>query len=362
MIKHYLRRVAMNPSSKNYRCLHILLFLLSLNISAEYIEGVDTTDINGYGLDSAFQVGTEGQISCKNGLFYCLIGGAWGLFNYSFNDLKIASTTGYNSFTNIAKSDEMDFTCFVVKKDGSTYSKVQVMEKLSDNRHVFKYGSNTTPLDRHLVKPDYDQSIRFKPNNATYHYNVNVDGNPPPPRIPDSLFWEPPLPNDNHLIGYILYQSKFGVAIDTTKPIDTAQWDSIAFTDSTLLINKLIDQRYVNLVAVYKEGKSAFLQGWTFNEPKDVSIQKKSAGSITWKEGINIKKATGGFSILLQPMFKNAVLSIYNVSGKRIANLPYTSSRTFWNATQQNVPIGLYLLRAEFPDRSVITKPFAITR
>jgi hypothetical protein len=32
------------------------------------------------------------------------------------------------------------------------------------------------------------------------------------------------------------------------------------------------------------------------------------------------------------------------------------------NIPQQNIPVGLYLLRAEFPDRSVITQPFTITR
>jgi hypothetical protein len=353
MIKHYLRRVAMNPSSRNYHCLHILLFLLSINISAEYIEGVDTTDINGYGLDSSFQVGTADQISCKNGLFYGLVQGEWGLFNYAFDEISIAATTDYYPFINVTKGDIMDFTCFVVKKHDSTYSKVLVMEKLSDNRHVFKYGSNTTPLDRNLVKPDYDRSVRYKPNNVTHHYYYHGG---------DSLFWDPPLPNNNHLVGYILYQTKQDAVIDTTKPIDMTQWDSTAFTDSILLINKLFEIRYLNLVAVYEEGNSDFLQGWTRYAPAADAIKRQPAGFNTQKEGINVKKATGGFSILLQPMFKNAVMSIYNVSGKRIANLPYTSSRTFWNATQQNVPIGLYLLRAVFPDRSVITQPFTITR
>jgi hypothetical protein len=309
---------------------------------------------------AAFMVGLNGQISCQKCLLYGL-GGGWGLLNYSFDDIKLAAVTDYGSFNNISSGDEFVFTCIVVKKRDSTYSKVQVLEKLQDNRFVFKYGSNTTPLERKLEKADYDRSFRYKPNNVTLHYHCNCSGESS--AIPDSLFWEPPLQNTNHLKGYILYNTKPGMVVDTTKQINIAQWDSIAFTESTLLTNKLPSDCYVNMIAVYEEGTSDFIQGWSRYSPLWVRIDKNQNAAFHLQNKLTLHKLSRGRSIYLQTPTKQALLSIYSLTGKKIAQFSYFKDKPFcWNPIQQNIPVGLYLLRAEFPDRSVITQLFTITR
>ena len=78
-----------------------ILALLPKHASSEYIEGVDTTDVNGYGLDSAFQVSGDGRIVTftPNFASYAWNWGESGFFNYSFEDIKIAANLGPLSAT-----------------------------------------------------------------------------------------------------------------------------------------------------------------------------------------------------------------------------------------------------------------------
>jgi hypothetical protein len=356
-----------------------LAIILVTNTTAEYIEGIDTTDENGYGLDSGFKV-TNSLISGQNIAKYGRQARySFGAFNYSFDEIKIgadsvyfAHLTSFNaedsfnySFDKIkigpdsvyfaypsSINIEDSFNCFVIKKNiDSTYSKIQFISRLAGNRYIYRYGTNTTPNNRLLEKPDYDRSVKYKPNNFYY---IASGAN---------LFsWEPPLQNDNHLIGYILFIQKKGVTIDTTAPINLSQWDSVGFTDSTIMSFTYSSPygEYFNLVAVYTEGKSDFLKGWT-----QLLVPMNIMSSKTYNRLGNyllIYNTADGLSISLNQAITRNSLSIFSVSGRCFANLQYTGSRIFWNASQQNIPTGIYLLRAEFPDRSVITKPFSITR
>ena len=117
-----------------------------------------------------------------------------------------------------------------MNRKNNTWSKIQIIGKTEDYRYVYKYGKNTTTDDKLLIDSGYDRSLKYKPNNL---YNLAKIG---PCGLYwclqwDTLFWEPPLQNNNHLTGYILFASKFwlGEGIDTTEPIDIMEWDSIAF-------------------------------------------------------------------------------------------------------------------------------------
>jgi hypothetical protein len=199
-----------------------LAFLLTMNISAEYIEGIDTTDENGYGLDSGFKV-TNALISGQNIAKYGRPSRyTFGVFNYSFDEIKIGADSAYFAHPSSINVED-SFRCFVIKKNiDSTYSKIQLISKLVGNRYAYRYGINTIPNNRLLENPDYDHSVKYKPNN--FYYVASG---------PNLFSWEPPLQNDNHLLGYILYIQKKGVTIDTAAPINLSQWDSVGFTDST---------------------------------------------------------------------------------------------------------------------------------
>ena len=134
----------------------ICMMFFSKNSFSEYIEGIDTMDAFGYGLDSSFQFTTDNTIKGQNLACYVYSSfSAAGAFNYSFDDIKFAAdsasfaanTFRFFQFPNISY-------CFVVKKNSdSTYVKVQVLQKLSDFRIVFKYGTNTSQATRCWKRP-----------------------------------------------------------------------------------------------------------------------------------------------------------------------------------------------------------------
>ena len=70
----------------------LVLVLATGKAEAGYFEGVDTTDSNGYALNSAFRVTAIGTITSSTSAVSCygLAGGEDGLFNFSFNDIKTA--------------------------------------------------------------------------------------------------------------------------------------------------------------------------------------------------------------------------------------------------------------------------------
>jgi hypothetical protein len=352
---------------KNYnvalRVSTLFLLCFSLTTLAVYVEGIDTTDTNGYGLDSAFKIGglnirLSGQkLACYSGIGFSTTIGA---FKYAFNEINLAADSIFFSSW-LGAGYEFEFPrynfCFVIQKyKDSTFYKVLILNRLEDKRYVFKFGTNTTPKNRVLMQSDYNRSIRYKPNNLFYFFKGSSE------QGSNQFSWEPPLSSDNHLQGYIIYVQKNGAAIDTTASINLAQWDSVGFTDSTTLSYRYAPQgEYFNIVAVYTEGKSDFLKGWTrLMKFDDI---KKHFNLDFSRSSISIKITGGNLSIMINQHGLPAQLSIFDVTGKRIASLRNIySTRCYLNTTQKAIPPGLYLLRAEFPDRSTITQPFTITR
>jgi hypothetical protein len=331
--------------------LFLLTAFFSKDVLSAYIEGTDTTDVNGYGLDSAFWIDNSGYVTGQNIAYYVHgLHAVSGAFNYSFDDINIA-TDSFSLFH--TQYQGKTWCCFVVKNNkDSTYSKVQVIKQLTGIRFTFKYGTNTTPNSRMLEKPDYDRSIRYKPNNLFLINFLNFS-------------WEPPLPNNNHLTGYILFVQKKGISIDTMAPINFAQWDSICFIDSSktkyVYNNFTPNGEFINIVAVYSEGKSEFLQGWT-RLPMPDGIKCLSVSGY-FQNKISIQKTSGGFIFNIPKYEKNVILSIYSLMGQYIARLPAVNgNRIFWNARQQNVAYGTYITRVLFPDHTVLTQPFLFTK
>jgi hypothetical protein len=343
----------------------LLVVFFSTDTLAAYVEGIDTTDSNGCGLDSAFQL-FNGYIGGQNIANYWFSTGtaSAGYFNYSFDDIKMAPK--FQRENGYPQRGTFLYYCFVIKKNkDSTYSKVQLLQQISGNRYVYRYGTNTTPNDRMLVKPDYNRSIKYKPNNLH-----NLTWYPIPE---DSTTWEPPLPNNNHLLGYIFYRAKSGVVIDTSATINPAQWDSILFFDATCTSSRRcfrhyenIQLLYFNLVAVYSEGKSDFLLGWTKYYYTAVGVKQSLPSINLSRNRVEIIKSTRGFFISYKPLSANIgplSFSICDISGRQVVQSSNLMGNSiFWNTSQRNLAEGLYIVRAEMPDRNVINQPLMFTR
>jgi streptogramin lyase len=329
-----------------------------------YFEGIDTTDANGYGLDSSFQLSADNTIKGQDiACYYYNCYETSGTFNYSFDEISLAADSisfysGGGQAYHYFKYPGFTY-CFVIKKSrDSTFWKVQITGKLADNRYVYKYGSNTMRSNRIMIKPNYDRSVKYKPNNLHYCHGCCTGGCCA--YFCNSFNWEPPLTNNNHLEGYILYRQKPN--IDTSQMINLAQWDSIGYTDSTKYSFPFSSRgEYFNVVAVYTEGKSDFLKGWTrLSMPSSVT---KYSSSQSLCNNLEIKKVSSGFSIGLPERTGILSLSIYTIAGRQVSMFSgITTNRIFWNTSQQNLAEGLYIVKAELPDRNCINQTLVFTR
>jgi hypothetical protein len=141
---------------------------------AEYVEGIDTTDENGYGPDSSFQITKPNSYDYILGpKIYCYyrMGGAdiRGSFNYVFDEINIVP----DSLISIPDGKSFFYSAWgssfaVTNSKNKTYSKLIIMENLGNNRYKFKYGANTEQNGKLLIGAGYDRSIRYKPNNLFY--------------------------------------------------------------------------------------------------------------------------------------------------------------------------------------------------
>jgi hypothetical protein len=316
------------------------ILICTKSASADYVEGVDTTDINGYGLDSAFSVIGD-SIFGENIINFCSVRRGGGYFNCSFDDIKMAPDSnklpGYKmpAISHAAYYNLNLQYCLVTKNNkDSTYSKIQFLKHLANGRYIFKYGTNTTPNNRMLIKADYDRSVKYKPNNFYCNFYSNLLGY--------GSTWDPPLPNNNHLIGYIIYVGHG--QIDTTKPINLAQWDSVKFTTSTTT-SWTTELQYVNLVAVYAEGKSAFLNGWTVYA--EVGVKQNLQPTEKIKNTLVIRKESGGYLISLpssSPTNLFQSLIIYNAAGKKIFGFPSSKIARFSGKHPTKRPLRGFIL------------------
>jgi len=341
---------------------YFLLFS-NVNINAGYIEGIDTTDIYGFGFDSSFNISLTTKTISGNGIIRYGFNGAppFGYLYCSFEDAKMVPDTVIEQFPRLTY--DYNFVTFIFKniKD-SSYVKAHIVNNMGNGRFVYRYGKTSNHSEKILEYPDYDRSIRYKPNNLRFH------GLP----YPDTLFWDPPLPNDNHLLGYILYASKNSWNIDTAKPIDAAQWDSLAFIPASTIniqiypnfnLNRL-QLNYINMVAVYEEGRSDYLDGWSLLDYRTGISRPALPFFNTLRSTITISRTQAGlFFDMPETVRYPSSFSIFNADGSihyRIKDI--NNNRVYLSTESNNFATGLYLLRAEFSDRSVITQPFTITR
>ncbi|MGB7566416.1 MAG: hypothetical protein WBM07_01035 [Chitinivibrionales bacterium] len=323
------------------------ILICTMGASADYVEGVDTTDVNGYGLDSTFHVIGD-SIFGENIINFCSAGRDAGYFNYSFDDIKMAPDSNKLPYSNIPYLNKNLQYCFVTKNNkDNIYSKIQILKYLANERYVFKYGTNTTPNNRMLIKADYDRSVKYKPNNFYCNFG-------------NGSLWDPPLPNNNHLIGYMIYVTPW--SIDTTTPINLAQWDSIRFTTSTTA-SWWTELQYVNIVAVYAEGKSDFLKGWTLFV--EVGVKQNLQSTEKSKNTLVVKKASDGYLISppsSSPSNLIKSLSIYNAIGKKISMISsINKNQVFWKTSNRNIPERLYIARLELLDKTSCSRAFILS-
>jgi hypothetical protein len=320
---------------------------------SDYVEGIDTTDTNGYGLDSAFVITGYGPYIWGNSLHGYGFGDCGGFYNYTFGDIAMAP----EKLVATGVSRNL-FGCFILRNNrDSTYSKIQVLQHVSGFKYIYRCGTNTTRNNRMLTQSNYDHSLFWKPNNLACTYGFN-----PPSTI---ISWEPPLLNNNHLLGYILYGSKIDAAIDTNAPVNMAQWDSLSFSDSTSMDSRhsyLVDGQYFNLVAVYAEGRSGFLSGFTRLEgcSSGGAILKPSALHSSLN-AMQIARSTAGFLITLNRISACPFsIVVFSLSGQEMVCLPVNGKQAM--LTNRNLREGLYILRAQLPDKTVLTRTFMFTR
>jgi hypothetical protein len=329
------------------------ILICTWGASPDYVEGIDTTDINGTGLHSAINIINNGSTNGNTFIYYGLTY-EFGYYKYSFDDIKMAPDSIYYTYNYFGNY------CFVIKNNkDSTYSKIQILTRLADNRYIFKYGKNTTPNNRMLENANYDRSVRYKPNNFNFNNGKNIST------------WDPPLPNNNHLKGYIFYMVKEGISIDTTEPINLSQWDSIAFTSSTtdtMFRNAYYEHfnpesGYFNFVSTYTEGKSEFLNGWTM--PFGDGVKQIPLAKTSFKNTLVVKKTSNGYFISL-PLISSTnlikSLSIYNAMGIKISRISsINKNQVFWKTSNRNFPHGLYIARLEFSDKTSCSRTLILT-
>jgi hypothetical protein len=161
--------------------------------------------------------------------------------------------------------------------------------------------------------------------------------------------------------GYIFYISKSAAAIDTSKPINMAQWDSAAFTTKDTLKYSPFPSgpigMYFNLVAVYNDGKSDFLKGWT-EYPRMIGIAPSSNphSQRPYSELVKIRNSSNGYRIDLGGLSgANLPESIifYSLSGRQIARIDGIKGG------QPLLPVpyaqGVSLFKMIFPGNHVIS-------
>ena len=326
------------------------------SVRSEYVEDTGTTDANGYGLNEAFQV-TDWGISGSIYVSYCFESeSSTGFYNYAFDEIKMAPDKDFAHLN--ACQNTSTGCCFIALKN-NIYSKVQILEK--GTRCRFRYGTATTPGDRMLVKSSYDRSIRYKVNNL-YNYQ-NYCGGAPGCVVVDTLYWEPPLPNNNHLRGYILYVFESFTKIDTTKPANTVQWDSIAFYPSSTrkaYCEKFPKSGYFNMVAVYDEGKSDFLDNWTYVREGRISNRNNGPTARLTGNTFSIRNTETELVFEFSGLVDKAEMpqiDLYNLAGRLIASCSIDKTGTFGSISKKLLPLETCVAHFTTTSGKVYTKP-----
>jgi hypothetical protein len=236
----------------------ILVFVASVSASApsqySYVEGIDTTSVDGKGLDG-FAVG----LTSISGATVVYGNSGYSYLNCAFDDVQkvpdsIISTNRY--------VDNVFLHCFIVcNSSNNTWAKVQITRQLPDNRFLYRYGKNSTPSSKMLVPYNYDRQRIYRPNNVSWSevYGREVGGIWEDIQVV-TLVWEPPLPCNKKVTGYIVYGAQ--QPVDTAKPIDLKQWKQLATTSGTVATFRA-GPSYLNVVAIYPGDTTDFSKAFT---------------------------------------------------------------------------------------------------
>jgi hypothetical protein len=343
------------------------MLLLIGGARSDYVEGIDTTDVNGWARDSLFLINNSGVASGAFPIrgYYCETG-----YCTSFDDINLAPN--FND-TNVTKTFTFPWKLqisyydgsFVVRRPDSTFEKIHFLQQLTGVRAVYQFGRNTVPNDRILAKPGYDRKLLYKPNNlsmkavTSYLPTLGSCCDSEWIQTGANFSWDPPLDNDNHLLGYIVCIAKG--AIDTSKPIYPSQCYTGSLITSTssdtgFNYNPNMAQMY-NVVAVYQEGLSDLRRGWgqasvTVSILHQIQDRKSFVSNPVNVRGHNLVCCGLG-------SVARSTVTIFSCKGVEFAEFKMKSGSI---VSLDHLPTGLYILRAELPDKTVLNQTFMFTR
>jgi hypothetical protein len=339
----------------------ISLFINTTNLDAAIETVTDTTDINGYGLDSLFQIKSN-TIFGKNIAHYQFDPG-WcrGYFNYSFDEIMTAPKTIFSSQRVITNP----FYCFVVKDTvKGYYSKVEILKKIDGNRYSFRYVTNTTSGSTVLIS-SVDSKYWTCFNNAfftgkAYQYNVGGDS-----VHTSMLYWDTlhEIPASINNIKYFLMISNAGVTIDTNKPIIKSQWHFVPLLKSPQRLSEFPNSGYVNVAAVIGRDTILSLTKWTRCSYDVIGIQGKT-NTNSRISNFTIKQLDNSIMITLPSVFTNSKITTFDIvtlDGKKIKSFPFTGNKCILNRTLFSMPAGCYLFHFTSPNEPAITTRFTYT-
>lgn len=329
----------------------------SISVFAGYREGIDTTESTGSGLDGLFRISKDTLIAdCL--LFFetpqRVSNGKWYPFNHQFHDItRVPSNFPADCVKKYTPDTFLD-RCFIAQKNGGAYYKIRVIRRLSpdSDRYVFLYGFNDVADETIFTKDDYDRDSLYKPNN----FRLNIQDYTRHRQFAGSFQWDPPLDNNNTLLGYEVYCVDTNRIMEKSVAVDLDQWRCIGFTNFTAMNKKggdiSIDQLYVywNCVAVYlKAGdtvRSQPFQGWTCvphfsTKMQSDSIQLSSYHSTDYTDDLRPLNNSGLF-------LKSTAVHLLN--GRSIRN------RT------DAISSGILIIQPEGAEKNFFSKPLKIIK
>ena len=229
-----------------------MLLLTSSALSQyTYVEGTDTTDVAGKGMDGLFTVHSYSI----EGAAVVYGSGGYGYLNCTFDELQKVPDSIRSCSNSV---DNPIGHCFIVSaSSNNTWAKIQVTRQLPDKRFVYRYGQNRTPDNKLLVSPNYDRQRIYRPNNIHWSevYRRNDEF-----VMEVTLTWEPPISCSKQVTGYLVYGAS--QPIDTAKPINIKEWERVGIPSGNMLKFKA-GPLYLNVVAVYPGDTSEFSGAFT---------------------------------------------------------------------------------------------------
>jgi hypothetical protein len=336
----------------------ISFFVNATTLDAAIETGTDTTDTNGYGLDSLFQI--KFNAIWGNNIAHYQFDPSWcrGYFNYSFDEITDAPKTIFSS----QPTRSNPFYCFVVKDTvKGIYSKVEILKKVDGNRYSFRYLTNNTIGSTILTSPGVS-SYQTCFNNVfftgiQYQFNPGIDS-----VHTRSLYWDSLnyLPGSINNYKYFLMISNAGVIIDTNKPIIKTQWHYVPLSKSPQTISEFPRSGYVNVAVISGKDTIPSLSNWTRCSYDIMGVQRNT-NTNSRISNFAIKYLDNNIQILFPADFTNSktrTLDIVTIDGRIIKSFRFTGNKYILNRTLFSMLPGCFLFRFTSPDEPAITARF----